>query len=106
MRAPTMPNGTAQTAMSSEAHGATPRRRRRYSMIRTAATMPRTMHNAYARTGRPSTCQTDVVGLGIAASVMAERTERSESHEDMTTEILSRAHTTAVRAGSNQRGLA
>src|SRR5215213_5955782 len=71
MRAPMMPNGTAHTAMSSDAHGATPRRRSRYSMISTAATMPRTMHNAYARIGRPSTCHTEVVGLGIAARFTA-----------------------------------
>src|SRR4051812_47690226 len=77
MRAPMMPNGTAHTAMSSEAHGATPRRRSRYSMIRTAATMPRTMHSAYARTGRPSTCHTDVVGLGIAARVTGAPYRRS-----------------------------
>src|SRR3954454_15276284 len=70
MRAPTMPNGTAHTATSSEAHGATPRARSRYSMIRQAATMPSTMHSAYARTGRPSRCQTDVVGLGVAARFM------------------------------------
>src|SRR5690349_1556137 len=62
-----MPNGTAHTAMSSEAHGATPRRRSRYSMTRTATTMPATMQSAYARTGSPSTCHTEVVGLGIAA---------------------------------------
>src|SRR5690349_23067036 len=62
-----MPNGTAHTAMSSDAHGATPRRRSRHSMTRTATTMPATMQSAYARIGRPSTCQTDVVGLGIAA---------------------------------------
>src|SRR4051812_16813070 len=62
-----MPNGTAQTAMSRDAHGATPRRRSRYSMISSAATMPSTMQSAYARTGRPRTCHTDVVGLGIAA---------------------------------------
>src|SRR3954449_13620555 len=64
-----MPNGTAHTAMSSDAHGATPRWRRRYSMMSTAATMPTTMQSAYARTGRPSTCQTDVVGLGMAATI-------------------------------------
>src|SRR3954469_12033351 len=69
MRAPMMPNGTAHTAMSSEAQGATPRLRIRCSMIRTAATMPRTMQSAYARMGRPSTCQTDVVGLGMAATI-------------------------------------
>src|SRR3954471_15340312 len=62
-----MPNGTAHTATSSDAHGATPRARIRYSMINTAATMPRTMQMAYARTGSPSTCHTDVVGLGMAA---------------------------------------
>src|SRR3954469_21768585 len=71
-----MPNGTAQTAMSSDAHGATPRRRSRYSMIRTAATMPRTMHSAYARTGSPNTCHTDVVGLGIAARFTRTRYRR------------------------------
>src|SRR4051812_24797746 len=62
-----MPNGTAQTAMSSEAHGATPRRRNRCSMTRTPTMMPATMHSAYARIGSPRTCHTDVVGLGIAA---------------------------------------
>src|SRR3954449_5525010 len=69
MRAPMMPNGTAHTAMSSEAQGATPRLRIRCSMIRTAATMPTTMQSAYARMGRPSRCQTDVVGLGMAATI-------------------------------------
>jgi hypothetical protein len=66
-----MPNGTAHTAMSSDAHGATPRRRRRNSMTSTETTMPRTMQIAYARTGSPKTCHTDVVGLGIAARFTA-----------------------------------
>src|SRR5690348_10381662 len=66
-----MPNGTAQTEMSSDAQGATPRRRSRYSMTSNETTMPSTMHSAYARTGRPSTCHTDVVGLGMAARFTA-----------------------------------
>src|SRR5690349_7663390 len=62
-----MPKGTAHTAMSSEAHGATPRWRSRYSMTRTATMMPATIQSAYARIGSPRRCQTDVVGLEIAA---------------------------------------
>ncbi len=46
--------------------------------------MPRTMHSAYARMGSPSTCQTDVDGLGIAARVTG-------------------AHVPPTRGGSNQR---
>src|ERR1700750_2187619 len=76
-----MPNGTAHTAMSSEAHGATPRARRRRSMISTATTMPATMQIAYARTGNPNTCQTDVDGLGIAANITSTLYRREPVHD-------------------------
>jgi hypothetical protein len=41
-----MPNGTAQTAMSTTSPGAPPRATQRFSVIQAAATMPATMHRA------------------------------------------------------------
>ena len=45
-RAPTMPNGTAQTATSRTRYGGAPRRRIRISVTAQATTMPATMHRA------------------------------------------------------------
>ena len=63
-----MPVGTAQTAMSSTAPGATPRWRSRHSVTTQATTMPTMMQSAYARIGTGPSCQTAVLGLGRAAS--------------------------------------
>ena len=71
MRPPTMPNGTAQTAISSTIHFGAPRRRSRTSAIAQAATMPSRMNRAYARSGSGPRYQIPWVGLGKAVTVTA-----------------------------------
>src|SRR3712207_1154978 len=99
-----MPNGTAHTETSSTAHGATPRRRSRTSVTRQAATMPATMHSAYARTGRPRTCQTAVLGLGMRASVTDAHATAGAPRRNQPGGVLFRARRAGSGAGADAFG--
>lgn len=67
-RAPTIPAGTAQIAMSAIAPARPPRATHRRLAHPTETTIPARMHSAYARTGNGPRCHTPCDGLGMAAT--------------------------------------
>ena len=65
-----MPNGTAQIARSVTSPCRPPRATQRRSPIQTAATMPRMIEKAYARSGTGPRYQTPSPGLGMLQMIV------------------------------------